>query len=159
QASVVLTMQGAQRLDREGVQAVLHLVATAVPGLRPQNVSIVDSRGELLARGGQALAGPAGAQSQDDVRRAQELRLARGVEEMLERTLGAGRVRVEANVDLDFDRVQTTEERFDPDNQVPRSTSTTNETSRGADSAPTTVQNNLPGADAGSGNTGQTNEN
>src|SRR5690606_33620446 len=49
QASVVLTMQGSQRLDREGVQAVLHLVATAVPGLRPQNVSIVDSRGELLA--------------------------------------------------------------------------------------------------------------
>ena len=58
QASVVLTMQGAQRLDREGVQAVLHLVATAVPGLAPQNVSIVDSRGALLARGGQALAGP-----------------------------------------------------------------------------------------------------
>ena len=58
QASVVLTMQGVQRLDPDGVQAVLHLVATAVPGLRPQNVSIVDSRGALLARGGQALAGP-----------------------------------------------------------------------------------------------------
>ncbi|HEY4252834.1 MAG TPA: flagellar basal-body MS-ring/collar protein FliF [Roseomonas sp.] len=159
QASVVLTMQGAQRLDREGVQAVLHLVATAVPGLRPQNVSIIDSRGELLARGGQALAGPAAAQSQDEVRRTQELRLARSVEEMLERSLGPGRVRVEANVDLDFDRVQTTEERFDPDNQVPRSTSTTNETSRGGDSPPTTVQNNLPGADAGSTSTAQTNEN
>jgi flagellar M-ring protein FliF len=53
QASVLLTMQGVQRLDREGVQAVLHLVVTAVSGLRPQNVSIVDSRGELLARGGQ----------------------------------------------------------------------------------------------------------
>lgn len=158
QASVVLTMQGAQRLDREGVQAVLHLVATAVPGLRPQNVSIVDSRGELLARGGQALAGPAAAQSQDEMRRAQELRITRAVEEMLERTLGAGRVRVEANVDLDFDRVQTTEERFDPDNQVPRSTSTTNESSRGGDSAPTTVQNNLPGADAGAGGGSQTNE-
>lgn len=158
QASVVLTMQGAQRLDREGVQAVLHLVATAVPGLRPQNVSIVDSRGELLARGGQALAGPAAAQSQDEMRRAQELRITRSVEEMLERTLGAGRVRVEANVDLDFDRVQTTEERFDPDNQVPRSTSTTNESSRGGDNAPTTVQNNLPGADAGGGSGSQTNE-
>ncbi|MFN7594018.1 MAG: flagellar basal-body MS-ring/collar protein FliF, partial [bacterium] len=42
QASVMLTMQGAQRLDREAIQAVLHLVSTAVPGLRPQNVSIVD---------------------------------------------------------------------------------------------------------------------
>ena len=107
QASVVLTMQGAQRLDRDGVQAVLHLVSAAVPGLRPQSVSIVDTRGALLARGGQALSGPMAAQTQEEVRRAQELRIARGVEEMLERTMGQGRVRVEATVEMDFDRVQT----------------------------------------------------
>lgn len=152
QASVMLTMQGAQRLDREGVQAVLHLVATAVPGLRPQNVSIVDSRGALLARGGQALAGPAAAQSQEEVRRAQELRIARAVEEMLERSLGPGRVRAEATVEMDFDRVQTTEERFDPDNQVPRSQQSVQESSRGAEAQPTTVQNNVPNpAPAGGG--------
>ena len=40
QASVVLTMAGAARMDREGVQAVLNLVAAAVPGLRPQNIGI-----------------------------------------------------------------------------------------------------------------------
>ncbi|MBR0657379.1 flagellar basal-body MS-ring/collar protein FliF [Plastoroseomonas arctica] len=157
QASIVLTMQGAQRLDREGVQAVLHLVATAVPGLRAQNVSIVDSRGELLARGGQALAGPATAQTQDEMKRAQEMRLARSVEDMLERTLGAGRVRAEASVELDFDRVQTTEERFDPDNQVPRSTSSTTQAQRGGEAPAATVQNNLPGAEAGGGS--QTSEN
>ncbi len=87
QASVVLAMQGAQRLDRDGVQAVLHLVATAVPGLKPSGISIVDSRGELLARGGQALSGPAqtGAAvlSQEEMRRAHELRVGRGVEELL----------------------------------------------------------------------------
>jgi flagellar M-ring protein FliF len=151
QASVVLTMQGAQRLDREGVQAVLHLVATAVPGLRPQNVSIVDSRGALLARGGQALAGPAMAQSQEEVRRGQELRIARAVEEMLERILGPGRVRAEATVEMDFDRIQTTEERFDPDNQVARSQQSVQENSRGAEGGPTTVQNNIPGGDPGNG--------
>lgn len=158
QASVVLTMQGAQRLDREGVQAVLHLVATAVPGLRPQNVSIVDSRGALLARGGQALAGPAAAQSQDEIRRAQESRIARAVEEMLERSLGPGRVRAEATVELDFDRVQTTEERFDPDNQVPRSQQSVQESSRGADGQPTTVQNNVPNADPAGGGGGGSQE-
>ncbi len=157
QASVVLTMQGAQRLDREGVQAVLHLVSTAVPGLRSQNVSIVDARGELLARGGQALTGPAVAQTQDETRRSQELRLARAVEDMLERTLGPGRVRAEASVELDFDRVQTTEERFDPDNQVPRSTSSTTQAQRGAEPLAATVQNNLPGAEQGGG--AQTSEN
>lgn len=158
QASVVLTMFGAQRLDREGVQAVLHLVATAVPGLRAQNVSIVDSRGALLARGGQALAGPGIATSQDEIRRAQEMRIARAVEEMLERSLGPGRVRAEATVEMDFDRVQTTEERFDPDNQVPRSQQSVQESSRGAEPQPTTVQNNIPGADpVGGGGASQEN--
>jgi flagellar M-ring protein FliF len=89
---VVLAMQGAQRLDRDGVQAVLHLVATAVPGLKPGGISIVDSRGELLARGGQALSGPAQAGanmlSQEEMRRAHEMRIGRSVEELLERTLG-----------------------------------------------------------------------
>lgn len=153
QASVVLTMQGGQRLDREGVQAVLHLVATAVPGLKPQNVSIVDSRGELLARGGQALSGSAQgiALSQEELRRGQELRIARAVEELLERTLGPGRVRAEATVEMDFDRVETREERFDPDNQVARSQQSVTEQNRGAEPPPTTVAGNLPGADPQAG--------
>jgi flagellar M-ring protein FliF len=155
QASVVLSMQGVQRLDREGVQAVLHLVATAVPGLQARNVSIVDSRGELLARGGQALAGPAAAATQEEMRRAEGLRIARAVEEMLERSLGAGRVRAEAAVEMDFDRVQTTEERFDPENQVPRSVQSSQEQSRGAEGGNVSVANQLPGAEGAGGSGSQ----
>ena len=117
------------------MQAVLHLVATAVPGLKPQAISIVDSRGALLARGGQALAGPGVAQNQEEIRRTQELRLGRAVEELLERSLGPGRVRAEATVEMDFDRVETREERFDPDNQVARSQQSTTEQNRGAEPA------------------------
>jgi flagellar M-ring protein FliF len=151
QASVVLAMQGAQRLDREGVQAVLHLVATAVPGLKPQHVSIVDTRGELLARGGQALGGAAQALNQEEMRRAQEMRIGRAVEELLERSLGPGRVRAEATVEMDFDRVEMREERFDPENQVPRSTQSVTEQNRGAEPPPTTVATNLPGQEPTSG--------
>ena len=151
QGSIVLSMQGSQRLDREGVQAVLHLVATAVPGLQPRNISIIDSRGELLARGGQALGGAAGAATQEELRRGQELRMARGIEEMLERTLGVGRVRAEASIDLDFERVELREERFDTENQVPRSTQSTTENSRGAEPANVSVANNLPGGETNSG--------
>ena len=151
QASVVLTMAGAQRLDREAVQAVLHLLATAVPGLRPQNISIIDSRGELLARGGQAVGAAFGIASAEELRRAQEARLARAIEEMLERIVGPGRVRAEAAVEMDFDRVQTTEERFDPDNQVPRSTQTVQEANRSGEPPPVTVANQLPGAPAAGG--------
>jgi flagellar M-ring protein FliF len=150
QASIVLQMRGAQRLDREGVQATLHLVAAAVPGLRPSAISIVDGRGELLARGGRALPGSAesAAATHEEMRRAQEMRIARSVEEMLERSIGAGRVRVEATVELDAERVQVTEERFDPDNQVPRSTQSSSENSRNGEPQNVSVANQLPGAPA-----------
>ena len=121
QASVMLTMAGVGRLDREGIQAILNLVAAAVPGLRPQNIAIVDSRGDLLARAGEPVGPTATALSTEEVRRATELRLARAVEEMLERSLGAGHVRAEAAVRMSFDRLNQTEERYDPDGQVTRS--------------------------------------
>jgi flagellar M-ring protein FliF len=150
QASVVLTMAGAARLDREGVQSILNLISAAVPGLRPQNIAMVDSRGNLLARAGQPTGPAAAAQSGEELKRATELRLSRAVEEMLERTLGPGRVRAEAAVDLDFDQIRETQERFDPDGQVVRSQQTSSDNSRNTESAPNvSVQNNLPNADAG----------
>jgi flagellar M-ring protein FliF len=152
-ASVMLTMAGAQRLDREGVQAILNLVAAAVPGLRPQNIAIADSHGSMLARAGEPVSAMAGAQSAEELRHATELRLSRAVEEMLERTLGPGRVRAEAAVEMDFDRVNETLEKYDPDGQVVRSTQTVNSTSKTTESSGTvSVQNNLPNADAGKEN-------
>ena len=148
QASVVLTMAGAARLDREGVQAVLNLIAAAVPGLKAQNIAIIDSRGNLLARAGQPTGNLAAAQSGEEMKRATELRLSRAVEEMLERSLGAGRVRAEAAVDLDFDTVHETQEKYDPDGQVVRSQQNSTGNSRNTEAAQSvSVQNNLPNAD------------
>lgn len=157
QASVMLTMAGAARMDKEGVQAILNLVSAAVPGLRPQNIAIVDSRGNVLARAGQPAGPAAAAQTTEELRQATELRLGRAVEEMLERSLGQGRVRAEATVDMDFDQVHETQERFDPDGQVVRSTQTVDGKSRTTEASNTvSVQNNLPNADAGqSGNGSQ----
>ena len=150
QASVLLTMAGNARMDNEAVQAILNLVSSAVPGLRPQNIAIIDSRGNVLARAGSPTGPAAAAQSSEEVRRATELRLARAVEEMLERSLGPGRVRAEATVEMDFDQVHETQEQFDPDGQVVRSTQTVNGSSRSTEAAPTvSVQNNLPNAEAG----------
>ena len=155
QASVVLTMTGAARLDREGTQAVLNLIAAAVPGLRPQNIAIIDSRGNLLARAGQPTGPTATAQSADELKRAGELRLSRAVEEMLERSVGPGRVRAEATMDLDFDQVRETQERYDPDGQVVRSQQSNTNSSKTTDAAANvSVQNNLPNADAGASPSG-----
>ena len=150
QASVLLTMTGVGRLDREGVQAILNLVAAAVPGLRPQNIAVVDSRGDLLARAGAPVGPAAQALTTEEVRRATELRLSRAVEEMLEKSLGAGRVRAEAAVRMSFDRVNQTVESYDPEGQVTRSTQTVGTKSKTSEATATvTAQNNLPNADAG----------
>jgi flagellar M-ring protein FliF len=155
QASVLLTLNGNARLDNQAVQAILNLVAAAVPGLRPQNISIIDNHGTMLARAGEALGGSAGSQGAEEMRRQTEVRLARAVEEMLEQSVGPGRVRAEASVEMDYERVNETQEKYDPDGKVERSTQsvTSNNKSTEKDSS-TSVQNNLPNADAGGGQTG-----
>lgn len=155
QASVVLTMAGAARLDAGAVQAVLNLVAAAVPGLKPQAIALIDSRGTLLARAGTPTAAAEVAMTGEELRRATEVRLARAVEDMLEQTLGPGHVRAEASVSMTYDRVQETAESYDPNQQVPRSTQSTTDESRSSEAEkPVTVQNNLPNADAGAAQTG-----
>ena len=147
QASVVLTMSGATRMDREGVQSVLNLISSAVPGLRPQGIGIIDSRGNLLARAGEG-AGPAGTSA--ELRATTEQRLSRAVEDLLERTLGAGRVRAETAVEMDYDQFHETQEKFDPDGKVERSTQNNTSTNKTTEqTGAVSVANNLPNADAG----------
>jgi flagellar M-ring protein FliF len=160
QASVVLTMAGAARLDAQAVQAVLNLVAAAVPGLKPQGISVVDSRGTLLARAGQPTGEQQVMETGEEMRRSTELRLSRAVEEMLEQSLGQGRVRAEAAVEMNFDHVKETTDSFDPNQQVVRSTQTTSDANKSTESEKTvSVQNNLPNADAGQGGQSGSTEN
>jgi flagellar M-ring protein FliF len=155
QASVLLTMSGSSRLDKQGVQAVVNLVAAAVPGLRPQNIAIIDSRGDLLARAGEPVGDSVTPMNAEEIRRATELRLSRAVEEMLERSLGPGHVRAEAAVEMSFNRLHETEERYDPDGQVARSQQSTTDNSRSTENNNTvSVQNNLPNADTGQNGSG-----
>jgi len=155
QASVMLTMNGANRLDAEAVQAILNLVAAAVPGLRPQSISIVDNRGTMLARAGEPLGGTAASQGAEEMRRQTEIRLARAVEEMLEQSVGPGRVRAEAAVEMDYERVNETQEKYDPDGKAERSEQSVTSNSKTTEKETnTSVQNNLPNADAGNNQNG-----
>lgn len=155
QASVQLGMVGITKLDNEGTRAILNLVAAAVPGLRPQNIAITDTRGNLLARAGEPVGPSAAAQGNDEQRRTGEVRIARAIEEMLERSVGTGRVRAEASIEFDYEQIRETQERYDPDQQVVRSSQTvTNNSKTSEQSATVSVQNNLPNADAGSSPSG-----
>ena len=147
QASVLLTLTPAASADRGTVQAILNLVAAAVPGLEPRHIAIVDSRGEVLARAGAPTGAAGRVRTDQGIRRATELRLAGAVERMLARSLGAGHVRAEATVRMDFDQVHETAETFDPNGQVAlsrQSATTTRQSMR--PTPPVSVANNLPNA-------------
>jgi flagellar M-ring protein FliF len=155
-ASVLLQMVGGRRLSKTEVSAIQHLVASAVPKLKAERISIIDNQGTLLANGedkGDKGTGAAG----DDLRLAYEARLTRSIEEMLERTVGPGRVRAEVNAVMNFDHISTTKETYDPDGQVVRSTQSVEDSSssKDADQQTVTVAGNLPtapGTPAPSGN-------
>ncbi len=148
-ASIVIAMQGNKRLDNQQVQAIQHLVAAAVPGLKPNMISIVDNKGSLLARGTVEGDLQQTATTADEMRIGYETRLARTVEELLERSVGIGNVRVQVSAAMDFDRITENAEIFDPDGQVARSTQTIEEETGSTDGeglAPVTVGGNLPDA-------------
>ncbi len=157
-ASIMVKVRGGQQLGKPQIMAIQNLVASAVPGLKAFRVTIVDQNGTLLAR---ATDDPSQSlditNDTDDARVAYETRLSRSIEEMLEQSLGPGRARVEVSADMDFDRVTTASEVYDPNGQVVRSTETvseTNQNSEANDTQPVTVQTNLPegqATNAGSG--------
>ncbi|GEQ98188.1 flagellar M-ring protein [Iodidimonas gelatinilytica] len=145
-ASIVLRTRNT--LGQNQVAAVQSLVAAAVPGLSPSNISIVDQNGTLLARSGEGMAMPGMASSLDDKRRRMEEQLRTRVESLLEETVGVGRVRTQVAVELELSSETTNEESYDPDSQVARSTRTIEESNLDQDRDPANVSvgNNLPDA-------------
>lgn len=160
-ASIILTVAGAG-IDQQQVTSIQHLVAAAVPGLKPAMVAIVDDQGNLLARGtGEGALSQTATRAQE-MRINYETRMVRTIEELLGRSLGPGNVRAQVSAEIDFDRVTENAEIYDPDGQVVRSTQTVEEMASNEDGAPAgiTVGNNLPDAlpelDAGSGSQSRT---
>lgn len=157
-ASVFLRVGGGE-LGSVQIAAIQHLVASAVPRLQPQNISIVDDRGNLLAKGPGGDADDLRLATAEEMRRNYEERLTRTIEDLLAQTIGPGRVRAEVSADMDFDRITTSSETFDPNSQVARSTQLVEESTEaneGDGFDPVTVAENLPepgGLDVGGGAT------
>ncbi len=143
-ASIALKLAG--DLEAGQVRAIRHLVASAVEGLKPERVSIVDERGRLLADGAQGEGGLAGGLVHE--RQAGIERRLRGqVEEIVAGIVGAGRSRVQVAAELETNRVETRSDTFDPESRVVRSTQTRAENQvSGNPEGAVTVGNELPGA-------------
>ncbi len=155
-ASIVLKVRGT--LEAQQVRAIRHLVASAVNGLKPQRVSIVDEAGHLLADG-TGDADNVGDIGVDERRSTFEKRLRDQVEAIVSSVVGPGRTRTQVSADFDFNRVTQTSDKFDPEGRVVRSSQTREETSatnEGRDGqvtagneVPGGNQRQAPGADSG----------
>lgn len=142
-ATVVLGLSSGNP-NAEQVGAIRNLVASAVPNLKPSDVTIVDDRNHLLAAGGDESANGLGAAHRDEV----EDTLRKRITDIVEGVVGPGAARVTVTADLD--QTSTTKEQiqFDPDGQVVRSTQTSESNDKTADpntNGAVTASANIPG--------------
>lgn len=149
-ASVTLQMKPGAKLTAEEVTGIVNLVVSAVSGLDPKNVVIIDSSGNILSDqrfGDDSFAGGQGAtkqlQIQDDFNKQAE----GNIQTMLEQVLGPGKVVVRVNAVLDFDKQEISKDTYVPvigDNGIARSVEQLQQnsgSSSGASGAPGTSSN------------------
>ena len=146
-ASIVLKVRGT--LTQNQVRAIRHLVASAVNGLKPERVSVVDETGKLLADG----AGddnPLSGANADERKIAFETRLRKEVETIVTSVVGPERARVQITADFDLNRITQSTDKFDPEGRVVRSSQSREEQSSlaGKTAGPVSVGNELPNAAA-----------
>ena len=147
-ASVVVGVTGGQ-LSGAQVQAIRNVVASSVPNLKPERVTLTDTSNRTLAAG----TDDAGfsAASAEEARGQTEAQLQARIKDIVEGVVGAGAARVQVTAEIDHSRSTIQEQRFDPEGQVVRSTST-----NGSESQDTTdvmdggvtATNNIPGGEA-----------
>jgi flagellar M-ring protein FliF len=119
-ASVVLRLRPGRHLGPSEVSGIVHLVASSVPSLNANRVTLVTTDGEMLHR-----PRAEGEGEGDDERGAQHHALEASIEEraraMLERVVGEGHVDVRASIEMDNARVERTEDHYDRDRAALRS--------------------------------------
>lgn len=128
-ASVLLQMKPGRRLESGQVTAIINLVASSIPELEAQQVTVIDQQGRLLSapEGNDELAAR---EKQLEIARGMEERYTRRVEELLAPLVGPGRVRAQVVADVELSTTEEAREQYRPDSQIVRSEQTAEEISR-----------------------------
>ncbi len=131
-ASVMLRVKQGKELSNERTDAIVSLIASAVEGLDPSGISVMDTRGRLLTaagRGGTGAFSDAGAfHAQLEAKQKFESETAARIVSLLEPITGEGHVRADVSADVDFSKIEQTEEKYDPNSKVVRTQESTQET-------------------------------
>ncbi|MFI4914590.1 MAG: flagellar basal-body MS-ring/collar protein FliF [Steroidobacterales bacterium] len=145
-ASVLLQLRAGHRIENEQVQAIVHLVASSIPELDSDQVTVVDQQGHLLSSPKNSEAA-ATAEQFEAAHRIEETYV-RNIEGLLAPLVGDGRVRAQVTVDLDPGASEEAHEQYKPDSAVVRSEQTSEEMSRtgaaGAGGVPGALSNQPP---------------
>lgn len=154
-ATVVVDLEETASLDRNSGRAIQNVVAAAVPRLEPGRVTLTDTNLEAIftEQDGQN----AVAQAADELRSQIELDLENKIKNLLHPLFGRDNIRVTTSADVNLNREVRREQRFDPNEQVVRSTQTIEETETSSEPAganAVTVQQNLPEAEVQTGGQG-----
>lgn len=147
-AAVVVGVSG-RALSASQVDAIRNVVASSVPNLKPEKVTLTDTANRTLAAGSSA-DGFSSASAQD-AKNTTEAQLQARIKDIVEGVVGVGAARVQVTADIDHSRSTTQEMRYDPDGQVVRSTSingTESTDTTGASDGGATATNNIPGGQA-----------
>ncbi len=146
-AGVVLKLSG-NMLPAEKVRAIRNLVASQVPGLAVEAVTITSTDGRLLAAAtDDSSTGIGGGSTADERRAAMEESYRRKVLDVIENIAGPGAAKVTVSIEADFNKVTQSSETFNPDSRVVRSETTVEDSQSDINMAPgdeTTVANNVP---------------
>ncbi|WP_313398417.1 flagellar basal-body MS-ring/collar protein FliF [Stenotrophomonas sp.] len=145
-ASVVLELRGGQQLERNQVDAIVHMVASSIPDLAPERVTVVDQSGRMLTIADPNSDAALNAAQFDQVRRLEGSYNQR-IRELLEPMTGAGRVNPEVSVDMDFSVVEEAREIYNGEPQKVRSEqiSENSSTAQGPQGVPGAASNTPPG--------------
>lgn len=144
-ASVLVALYPGKSLDRGQISGIVHLVASSVPELTPKNVSVLDQNGTLLSSAGDA----------DELRLdANQLAYVQQVEasyvkritELLEPMLGRTHFRAQVTADLDFNAIESTDERFKPNRNPQEAAVRSEQSTDAANAAAGAGPQGVPGA-------------
>ncbi|MQP77469.1 flagellar M-ring protein FliF [Stenotrophomonas sp. MYb238] len=145
-ASVVLELRSGQQLERNQVDAIVHMVASSIPDLAPERVTVVDQSGRMLTIADPNSDAALNAAQFDQVRRL-ETSYNQRIRELLEPMTGPGRVNPEVSVDMDFSVTEEARELYNGEPQKVRSEQISENTSttQGPQGVPGAASNSPPG--------------
>jgi len=148
-ASVVLELKSGQMPSKTETTGIAHLVASAVEGLKVNQVTIVDTKGNFLHKPddpGNQMMSTALLETQRSIESEYEKRIL----DILSPVVGMGKVRAKVTAEIDSSRVNTMEETYDPDKAVVKQSLKNDEVTNGSRPNPIGIpgsRSNLPGTE------------